>query len=119
MTTFPLLKTSAVAQYPAQRNLAFQNQTLRFVDGREQRYRDSAGPLHRWQIRLDQLDESELTAVEEFFASNQGTFANFAFTDPWDGLVYQNCCLETDDLDVTAVAEMWGRTAVTVRENRG
>ncbi len=119
MATFPALKTSAVAQYPAQKRLMFRNQTLRFLDGTEQRYRDCAGPLHSWEIRLDQLDEGEAAAVEEFFQANQGAFGNFAFTDPWNGMVYQNCSLDTDGLDLTAVAEMWGKTAITVRENRG
>jgi hypothetical protein len=119
MSTFPKLKTDAVAQYPATRALRFQNQALRFVDGVEQRYRDSAGPLHRWEIRLDALDESEMAALEQFFADNQGCFASFAFTDPWDATEYADCSLASDELDLTAMAEMQGRTSLTVIENRG
>ncbi|MBZ5623799.1 MAG: DUF2460 domain-containing protein [Acidobacteriia bacterium] len=119
MATFPSLKTNAVAQYPATKGLRFQNQTLRFLDGTEQRYRDSAGPLHRWAIRLNQLDEGEMAALETFFVTSEGAFASFAFTDPWDGRVYANCSLETDGLDLTAVAEMSGGTSLTVMENRG
>ncbi len=119
MATFPTLKTNAVAQYPANRVLRFLNQTLRFVDGTEQRYRDSAGPLHRWEIRLSQLDEGEMDALETFFAANEGAFASFAFTDPWDGTVYANCSLATDGLDITTVEEMNGSTLLTVVENRG
>jgi hypothetical protein len=119
MATFPNLKTSAVAQYPAKRNLRFQNQALRFVDGTEQRYRDSAGPLRRWEIRLDQLDEGEMAALEQFFAENQGAFGKFAFTDPWDGRHCENCSLETDGLDLIALAEMRGSASLTVVENRG
>lgn len=119
MATFPRLKTNAVAQYPAKRVLRFQNQTLRFVDGTEQRYRDSAGPLHRWEILLKQLDEGEMAALDTFFEGNEGTFGSFAFTDPWDGQVYQNCSLESDGLDLTTTAEMSGSTRMTVVENRG
>ena len=119
MPTFPKLKTNAVAQYPATRSLRFRNQSLRFVDGVEQRYRDSAGPLHRWEIRLDALDEGEMAALEQFFAVNQGCFETFAFTDPWDGTEYANCSLASDELDLTAMAEMRGRTSLTVIENRG
>ena len=39
MASFPQLKTSAVAQYPARRTAIFRNQSVRFLDGREQRYR--------------------------------------------------------------------------------
>jgi hypothetical protein len=119
MATFPALKTNAVAQYPAARSFRFRNQVLRFVDGSEQRYRDSAGPLHRWEIRLAELDEGEMAALESFFADNQGSFASFAFTDPWDGAVYANCSLASDAADLTSVGEMRGQTGLTVAENRG
>lgn len=119
MATFPKLKTDAVAQYPATRALHFRNQTLRFVDGGEQRYRDSAGLLHRWEIRLSQLEEGEMAALETFFAANQGAFARFAFTDPWDGKVYPNCSLRDDTIDLRAIAETEGDTVLTVIENRG
>jgi len=94
------------------------NQALRFVDGSEQRYRDCAGPLHRWEIKLAALDEGELTAVEEFFADVQGQFASFAFTDPWDGHAYPNCSLAADEVALTANGEMQGGTSFTVVENR-
>ncbi|HEY2018937.1 MAG TPA: DUF2460 domain-containing protein [Bryobacteraceae bacterium] len=119
MATFPNLKTSAVAQYPAKKLLRFQNQRLRFLDGTEQRYRDSAGPLRRWDILLNQLDEGEMAALEEFFVTDQGVFASFAFTDPWDGRLYPNCSLGTDDLSATSLAEMDGTLALRVVENRG
>ena len=119
MATFPKLKTNAVMQYPATRNVRYQNQALRFLDGTEQRYQDCAGPLHGWEIPLSQLDEGEVAAIEQFFADNQGAFGSFSFTDPWDGTVHPNCSLETGTLQTTATGEMNGGTALTVVENRG
>ena len=119
MATFPKLKTNAVAQYPAGKGLLFRNQTVRFVDGREQRYRDSAGPLHRWTIHMEQLDESEMAGLQQFFQDNQGRQGSFAFTDPWDGTQYANCGLEGDDLELTSLGEMRGTTSLSVVENRG
>jgi hypothetical protein len=119
MATFPTLKTGAVAQYPASRNFRFQNQILRFLDGTDQRYRDSAGVLYSWEIRLDQLDETEMAEMQAFFFANQGSFMSFAFTDPWTGQVYQNCSLGSDDMNITSLAEMQGRTALVVIQNRG
>jgi hypothetical protein len=118
MATFPNLKTSAVAQYPARRAAAFQNQTVRFVGGREQRYRDSAGPLHRWEIALARLDEQEVGRLAEFFAANEGALGSFAFTDPWDGRIYPDCSLDSDTLECESVAEMRGATSLVIRENR-
>ncbi len=117
--TFPTLKTTAVAQYPARRTVRYQNQVLRFVDGTEQRYRDSAGPLHQWEIRLAALDESETAAIAAFLETNEGAFGSFAFTDPWDGTVYPDCSLASDELAVTASGEMTGATRLVVMENRG
>ena len=117
MATFPELKTTAIAQYPLARREQFQNQTVRFVDGREQRYRDSAGARLEWDIQLSQLDEGELAAIEEFFLENQGEFGHFSFTDPWDGKVYENCSMAIDGLALVTAAEMRGSTRLTVVRN--
>jgi hypothetical protein len=118
MATFPVLKTGAVAQYPASRAFQYQNQILRFVDGNEQRYRDSAGPLHRWVIRLDYLDATELAEIEDFFRNNQGSFASFAFVDPWDNTSYPNCSIAGDTLVTVAKDESRNTTSLTILENR-
>jgi hypothetical protein len=97
----------------------FQNQALRFVDGAEQRYRDSSGAIHEWEILLEQLDEGEMGALEAFFAANRGSYGGFEFTDPWDGRAYPDCSLGSDDADFSSVAEMRGRTVLRIRENRG
>ena len=117
MATFPELKTTAIAQYPLARREQFQNQTVRFVDGREQRYRDSAGARLEWDIQLSQLDEGELAAIEEFFLENQGKFGHFSFTDPSDGKVYENCSMAMDGLELVTAAEMRGSTRLTVVRN--
>jgi hypothetical protein len=118
MATFPVLKTQAVAQYPAQRAMVFRNQAVRFLDGTEQRYRDSAGPLRRWVIRLDELDEREMAAIGSFFEQNQGSFASFAFVDPWDGTVHGSCSVAADGLELQSKDEMRGATSLTIVEHR-
>ena len=115
---FPTLKTGAVMQYPAKRTLLYKTDIIRFLDGTEQRFRDSASLLHQWTIPLDLLDESELADFDQFFISNQGRFGTFSFTDPWDGTVYPNCSLAKDTFSLTLSGEMRGRTTVTVCENR-
>jgi phage-related protein len=117
MATFPKLKTNAIAQYPVARHEQFQNQTVRFVDGSEQRYRDSAGARLQWEIQFSELDEGELAAIEEFFLASQGAFGSFSFTDPWDGHVYDNCSVSADELTLMSVAEMRGSTKLTVVRN--
>ena len=118
MATFPTLKTGAVQQYPAVKSLAYTNQVIRFLDGAEQRYRGSASPLHRWVIQLDLLDESELSALQQFFIENEGAYGVFSFTDPWDGSVYPNCGLESDDFRGEFKDEMRAAAQLIVRESR-
>jgi len=118
MASFPILKTGAIAQYPVSRRVEFQNQTVRFVNGGEQRYRDCGNARRRWEIGLNLLDDGELAAVEEFFLSMGGTFETFTFVDPWDGVEYANCSLAGDVLEVAALGEMRGRATLVVVENR-
>jgi phage-related protein len=118
MPTFPRLKSDAVMQYPATRRQRFASQVVRFVDGSEQRYRDLGAPLKIWEIRLDLLDEAELTALEDFFLANQGAFGSFAFTDPWDGTEHADCSLDQDAFALALSGEMRGATGLVVRENR-
>jgi hypothetical protein len=115
---FPFLKTGAVMQYPGKRTLQFNTDTIRFLDGTEQRFRDNPSVLHQWTIQLDLLDESELAALDQFFLTNQGRFGSFSFTDPWDGAVYPNCSLAGDTFGFQLSGEMRGKTTVTVCENR-
>lgn len=117
MVTFPKLKTNAIVQYPVTRREQFQNQTVRFVDGSQQRYRDSGTMRLEWDIQLSLLDEGELGAIEEFFLARQGSFGTFSFTDPWDGRVYDNCSVAADELALQTVAEMRGSTKLTVVRN--
>ncbi|SRR6266545_2302223 len=117
MSTFPKLKTDAVLQYPTVSGLKFANARLRFVDGREQRFRTQAAALRRWEVQLDLLDESETAELEAFFAASEGVLGSFQFTDPWDGTEYPDCSLERDGIEVVKAAEMRGRTVLRIREN--
>src|SRR5688572_10527244 len=118
MAAFPTLRTGAVMQYPTGRTLDYATRVFRFVDGAEQRYRESGFAIKRWIIQLDALTEFEATEIEHFFLSQQGRFANFSFTDPWDDINYPNCSLESDVLVVEQAEEGRARVNLIVRENR-
>jgi hypothetical protein len=118
MSSFPTLKTGAVMQYPAVRESRRETTVLRFVDGAEQRYRDSGSAVHRWAIRLDQLDEDEVAAIERLFDEAGGRAGTFSFRDPWDGTLYETCSFDEDEFSGTWREEGRGETAVVVRENR-
>jgi hypothetical protein len=116
MASFPVLKTGAVAQYGSDRETRFSTGVHEFVDGKEQRFRQSGGPLRRWVIRLDRLDEIELFRLQRFFEEQGGAAGRFEFTDPWTGVVHADCSFEGDDLE--AELRGHGSASVAVRENR-
>jgi phage-related protein len=117
MATFPTLSTGAVLQYPANKTYSFSTHVVQFIDGAEQRFRDRAQYLHRWIVTLDLLTDSEMNGLREFFRIQNGAAGQFSFTDPWDGAVYANCSLETDEMTEVLEAEGQGKTALVIREN--
>ena len=118
MAAFPVLKTGAVAQYPAERRVRLATVVQEFVDGSQQRFRVRGGALRRWVIQLGQLDDAELFDLEQFFEEQGGAAGVFTFTDPWDGTVYANCSFVSDSAVFDFAGFARGRASVTIRENR-
>ncbi len=103
-------------QYPAERTSYYTTEVLRFVDGTEQRFRQSGSCLRRWVVRLDLLSEEELHTLWAFVGSAKGRQGTFTFRDPWDGRDYPTCGFEDDDLEIDFEGELRGKTMVTIRE---
>jgi phage-related protein len=119
MSSFPTLKTGAVLQYPAEKEVRFATTVVRFLDGSEQRYRGYQTKLRRWIVRLDLSDQAELHLFREFFRIQAGEGNSFTFTDPWDGAQHTNCSIDGGAMTEQLMDEMKGRTSLVVRENRG
>lgn len=115
---FPNLKTGAVIQYPATKNSQHSSFVVRFLDGSDQRHREYTAPLHRWNIRLDLLDEAELRALEQFFMAQEGRFGVFSFVDPWTQAVFNDCSFDQDSLECQLSGEAHGTANLVVVENR-
>lgn len=116
MANFPVLKTGVIAQYPLERTTSYSNAVYRFVDGGEQRIPRRGASLRRWKIDLRLLDESELTALNDFFEVQGGRAGTFSFADPWDGTVHTNCRFDSDAAVFRAAGVSRGETALVVRE---
>ena len=115
---FPLLKTGAVVQYPAGKTSEYASFVVRFLDGGDQRYRQYTPALQKWNIKLSLLDESELHQLEQFFATQEGSFGAFSFVDPWTQTVYPSCSFSQDTLTYQLTDELHGTLSVVVVENR-
>ena len=119
MSTFPVLNSSAVLQFPASRTLSYSTDIVQFIDGTEQKYRAYGRPVHSWEIKLDALGEDEVQRVMAFVQQVRGPLDTFAFTDPWDGLVYPSCSLAGETATAEFLESSRARTRLVIRENRG
>lgn len=117
MAAFPKLSTGAVAQYPSDLRIEGTTRVLRYLDGSEQRYRERGAPARQWTLRMDQITEEELSAIEEFFAEQQGRFGQFSFTDPWTGVEHTDCSFDEDSLHAQLFGEDLGSTTLIIRTN--
>ena len=91
MSTFPLLSSGAVTQYPAPQTSGQAVQVIRFIDGSDQRYLMQGRSFRQWEIQLNLLTDAELEELEAFFAAQQGDYSPFIFPDPITGANIQNC----------------------------
>jgi hypothetical protein len=91
MNTFPEIASGAVTQYPASVEYSQGVQVIQFLDGADQRYLLQPKMLRLWRIDLALLTEDEIQAIESFFASQQGTYSPFVFSDPFTGANVDNC----------------------------
>jgi hypothetical protein len=114
MSAFPTLRTGAVAQYPLDRAVRFQTQSVRFMDGSRQRFRLYGAGLRRWTIRLDLLDEQELAAIAAF-TEQQGT-AGFPFTDPVTGDQVANCIISNQSCEAGMKDEFNANARLEIEE---
>lgn len=115
MSTFPvLLKTGAIAQYPLNRTVSLPTQAVRFLDGSQQTYQLTGAGLRSWTIRLDLLDETEVSAVIAF-AEQIGT-GTFSFTNPVTGETAAMCVLAGEQLETALMNELDGTATLGIEE---
>jgi hypothetical protein len=114
MATFPVLKTGAVAQYPLGFGVRYATQTIRFLDGSQQKYPLMGTGLRRWTIHLDLLDEQELGALIAF-VEQQGS-AVFSFTDPLTGTNVPKCVLSEQRVEAMVQRDLTGKTTIQIEE---
>lgn len=117
MASFPLLRTSAVAQYPLTCKSSFSTEILQFVDGSEQRYRNYGRPIRRWAVQLNQLDEGEVAALRQFFREQAGVTGRFSFTDPITETAYANCSFDQPVLTGELREVQCGAATLIIRTN--
>ncbi len=116
MARFPKLKTGALAQYPAVREQRYATEVKKFLDCKEQRYRDHSAGRKRWVVHLEKLTETETAELTRFFDQHFGRLGVFEFEDPWTGVVATQCRFGEDEFPMLEKCESQCQLRVTVEE---
>jgi hypothetical protein len=119
MSVFPILQSGAVAQYPLPSASGQAVAVIRFLDGADQRCLLQGRSFRRWEIKLSLLNDSEIAAIEAFFAQQQGSYSPFTFPDPISGVQVPNCRLANASLDTIYLGTNAGATSLWVIETNG
>lgn len=98
MSTFPVLSSGSVIQYPTQTFIGTSVRVIKFLDGANQRFVNNAKANRKWRVQLDLLSAEEMAAVEAFFRSQMGSYATFTFPDPFTNAPVANCRIASPDL---------------------
>lgn len=119
MTTFPLLSSGAITQYPAQSLIGHSVNVIRFLDGSDQRFLNIGKQYRRWRIQLDLLSDEEIASLEAFFSSQKGMYSPFSFSDPFSRSQILNCRLGAPDLVTEHSGVNISSTSVWIIETNG
>jgi hypothetical protein len=96
MLVYPQLGTGALSQYPVRKTRRARTVINQAPDGTTVRLADPAGETTEWQLEYAEISDEEANALEQFFATAEGTLHGFTFLDPSGNLLSWSDQLDTD-----------------------
>jgi hypothetical protein len=87
MLYFPQLATGAIGQFPLKKRRVARTVVNQLADGHAVKYADAGAELVEWQLAFQDLADSEVNALQQFFASCEGQLNVFTFLDPMGNLL--------------------------------
>jgi len=82
MLVYPQLGTGALSQFPIRKQRRARTLVNAALDGSSIKLADPAGGTIQWALTYAGLSDAEIGALEQFFASAEGTLNGFTFLDP-------------------------------------
>lgn len=82
MLVYPQLGTGALSQFPIRKQRRARTVVNAALDGSSIKLADAAGQTTEWALSYAGLSDAEIGALEQFFASAEGTLNGFTFLDP-------------------------------------
>jgi hypothetical protein len=83
---YPQLATGALSQFPVQKRRRLRTIVNTSLDGRAIKLADPGAETTEWQLAYAGLTDSEVTALQQFFAASEGSLNSFTFLDPTGNL---------------------------------
>jgi len=87
MLVYPQLSTGALSQFPVQKRRRLRTVVNTAADGSSVKLADPNAEVAEWQLQYVGLSDSELAALQQFFAAAEGTLNGFTFLDPTANLL--------------------------------
>src|SRR5579864_907684 len=87
MPYFPQLSSGGTAQYPIKKRYKERTIVNTCEDGHTIKLFDPGAASQEWQLVLQDLTDSEIDALQQFFASSEGRLNSFTFLDPLNNLL--------------------------------
>jgi hypothetical protein len=84
---FPQLTTGAYSQFPVGKQRRTRTVTNVAADGSCIKLADPNGALTEWQLRYENLSDTELANLQTFFTLSEGSLNGFTFLDPSGNLL--------------------------------
>lgn len=87
MLYFPQLSSGATGQYPIQKRRIERTIINQLADGHTVKFADAGGEQAAWQLTYQDLTDSEIATLQQFFLACEGQLNGFTFLDPLGNLL--------------------------------
>lgn len=111
MLYFPQLTSGATGQYPISKHSVQRTIVNQMADGRTVKYADSGASLLQWQLQFQDLADTEIAVLQQFFADCEGQLNVFTFADPVGNLLMWSEALNEPAWQASTLLEISGGVA--------
>lgn len=87
MAYFPQLSSGATGQYPIQRRRIERTIINQLPDGHTVKFADAGAEQIEWRLTFQELTDSEIATLQQFFTACEGQLNGFTFLDPLNNLL--------------------------------
>jgi len=87
MLYFPQLPSGAIGQFPVKKRISQRTIVNQVPDGHTVKLADTGAELVQWQLAYQNLADSEIEILRQFFSACEGKLNGFTFVDPVGNLL--------------------------------